>query len=1115
PLIMFLDDLQWVEPESIRILETIESHPIRGFYIVCAYRDNETHLYHPFIRTINKIRKNKLPVFEINLKALEKETQNHWISDLFCKSVLDTRPFSGLLFEKTDGNPFFIKLFLEYLSNTKLLYQPTKYTWQWNLKQINALPATGNVADFMINKIHQLDLESIELLKTASCLGSSYPIKTLEIVHDKNKATFRAALEPIINKGIIIRDRDDLKFVHDIVLESVYSMMPEPERARLHLKAGRQILSTTLENEIDEQIFNITDQMNSGSNIITESKERVELALLNLKAGQKKLDFSSLEAAEKYFQTGIALLPTDAWVSNYKLSLSLFSHRCEILYVIGKYSEAEQTFNQVLDHAELPDHLLRIFEAKSSYLMQSYKAQDVIDTGLTILSKLGYKISPEFNRFLLFKEILGFKKQLLGKKINDLVHLPKITDPRQAAIIRTFIIISRACALNGHPYAQIVLFKSMRFILTHGLTPYAAYIFSFYGTVLSNLLYDLKKGYAFGKLAMEIVEKFKAEKQRILSRHLFTVISINSLGNTKDHLDQLSSIVKKSLESGLFMNIFNLHVMYYFLSFISGSKLKDIEQKMLDSRTDILGSNQIVWIHNLDLLFQVVQALRGKDRKLFLLNDPTDIYDEKSIHQWEKTNTIATISDFYLYHQIISYFLHGGKESLEYAKKAEPYFKSYVSLCSQMTYKFFYSLALLEQYNDSDPVTKHAYLQKIRKNQKFFKMIYSKAPENNPHMYFLIEAEMAGSKNRFEKASRYYDKAILSAKESGYLHVEAVSCELAAKFFLKKKQACFARPLILESTRLYRKWGVLLKARELENHYAWLLKEDLPDMIKDNDNDEFKDMDIYSVLKASQAISKEIKPKKLMERLIQLIIENSGAQKAFLLLYSDNQMKIEAFAQTHPDSVEILQGILVEKADKMLAASIVYYTFLSKESVILNNASLDNRFAYDPYIIENKPVSILCTPIIGKKSVRGVLYLENNLMMGAFTKQRLSILDILITQVVISIENSRLYEKLRYEFKKQVLSTKKIKSHQSQLRKMSSQLAQTEERERKAIADDLHDSVTQTLAMSISILKSIDDPNNKENFLKMGESRNLLEQSLANIRSLTFQLSSPILYDVG
>lgn len=1114
-LILFLDDLQWIEPETIRILETIESYPIRGFHLICAYREKETDSLHPFIQAIGKIKKNNFPILEIQLCPLDQETQNLWISTLLKKNLTITRPFSELLFEKTDGNPFFIKLFLEYLSDQKILYQNRGHIWNWDLKQIDTLPATDHVGHFMAAKINRLDPDVISLLKTASCLGSSFLIQLLEIVYTGNEKSFRKAMTPAIDKGILVQTRDRLTFVHDIVRDSVYSMMSETEQKMTHLHCGRKILGMTGIADMDDRILIVTDQMNAAAAILSKPEDHVELALLNLKAGKKKQDLSSLSAADKYFKTGLGLLPTKAWVSNYRLSLSLFSHRCEILYVLGNFSEAEYAFHQVLSHAEQPDHLLRIFEAKSTFLMQSYRAQEVIDTGLMILSRLDYPLSLKSHRFYLYREILRFKKRMLGKKIGDLIHLPGITDPRQAAIIRILIIMLRACSLNGHPASMTLLFNSMNYILNHGINPYSAYMFSFYGTVLSNLLYDLKNGFEFGKLAVEIVKKFNAVRQEILTHHLFIVISLNRRGRTRQQMDDLSAIVKKSLNSGIFMNVFNLHVLYFFLLFISGTRLAELEQKMLDKQKQILDSNQIIWIHNLDLLFQVIQTLMGRGQKKYLLDTPTDIFNENLVETWEKTNTVATITDYYLYHQIISYFLESPGKSLEYAKKGSAYFRSFVSLPSQMTHRFFYILALLDSAAGIDPEFQKTCQKLIKKNYKFLKMIYHKAPENNPHLFFLIEAELARKKEQDEKAVLYYEKAMTESKNAGYIHIEALSCELAGKFYLKKRNRRFAGFLISESIRLYKKWGVTAKATRLEHEYAGLsLAEPRPEGL-DKNAMVFKDMDIYSVLKASQAISGEIKPQKLMRRLIRLILENSGAQRAFLLLNTENELRIDAFAQMNPDTVGILEGIPLEKAGARLAKSIVYHAFLSNKTIILDNAAKDSRFLYDSYINESHPVSILCTPVIGQKKIQGVLYLENNLISGAFTQQHLRIMEILISQVVISIENSRLYEKLRNEIKKQILSTRKIQAQQTQLRRMSSQLTQTEERERKAIADNLHDSVTQSLAMSIARLRSIKDPSRPENMITIDETKKLLEDSLANIRSLTFQLSSPILYDVG
>lgn len=943
-LILFLDDLQWAEPETLRILKTMELSPIRGFHLICAYRETETDSFHPFIQAIHKIKKTDCPVLEIHLGPLDQDTQTQWMSTLFKKTVGAARPFSELLFQKTGGNPFFIKSFLAYLIDIKLLYQDRSRAWHWDLKQICALPVTDHMGDFMAAMVSTLGPGTMDLLKTASCLGSPFFIHLLEMVYSKSRPSFPNALAPALHKGILIQDQDRLRFAHDLVRDSVYAMMPESEKKQQHLECGKKLLEMAPEEAMDDNLFITADQMNAAGSILSAPEDRVELAQLNLRAGQRKKDLSSLQAADRYFQTGLGLLPIGAWVSHYQLMLSLFSHRCEILYVLGNIPEAEYAFHQILAHAKIPDQIMGAFEAKSTYLMQAYRAQEVIETGLMILFRFDYPLPLTFNRFYLYKEILQFKKQMLGKKVKDLINLPEMTDPRQEAIVRILLIILRACSLNGHPGSMALLLHAMNYVLKHGVNPYSAYLFSFYGAVLSNLAYDLKNGFEFGKLAMAIVDRFNAVKQEILTRHLFIVISLNRLGKTRHHIDELSAVVKKSLNSGMFMNIFNLHVLYFFFLFVSGDRLETLEQKMLAKQKQILDSNQILWIHNLDLLFQVIRALMGKERKKFLLDNPTDIHSETLLETWEKTHTIATITDYYLYRQIISYFIESPAASLGHAQKGSPYFCSFVSLTSRMTHIFFYTLALFDLLDRAPRKSHNACLKMIRKNYRFFKLIYRKAPENNPHLLFLIKAEWARIKNQDKKAFIYYEKAMADAKKAGYIHVEALCCELAGKFYLKKENQRTGQFFISEAVRLYRKWGVPSKAAALEHQYERFSFGETRVEGLDANAMEFRDIDIDSVLKASQAISGEIKPQKLMRLLIQLILKNSGAQRAFLLLDTDHMLQIDAFAQIHPDIVRILEGIPLEKAGNRLAKSIVYSVFLSKKTLILDNATADNRF---------------------------------------------------------------------------------------------------------------------------------------------------------------------------
>jgi|GEM_PF-1832873 len=184
-------------------------------------------------------------------------------------------------------------------------------------------------------------------------------------------------------------------------------------------------------------------------------------------------------------------------------------------------------------------------------------------------------------------------------------------------------------------------------------------------------------------------------------------------------------------------------------------------------------------------------------------------------------------------------------------------------------------------------------------------------------------------------------------------------------------------------------------------------------------------LDLTSILKASQSISREIVLEELLRKLIKTVIENAGAQRGFLILptltnSADNeeiQWRIEAEANTESGEVNIarslpVDGLSPQQQLPLLSTAIVNYVIKYRENVVLNHATDEGEFTRDSYIIATQPKSILCTPLLNQSQLIAILYLENNLTVGSFTNQRLEILKILSSQAAISIENARLYTQL-------------------------------------------------------------------------------------------------------
>jgi len=302
------------------------------------------------------------------------------------------------------------------------------------------------------------------------------------------------------------------------------------------------------------------------------------------------------------------------------------------------------------------------------------------------------------------------------------------------------------------------------------------------------------------------------------------------------------------------------------------------------------------------------------------------------------------------------------------------------------------------------------YLKQVKGHQEMMKKWAGHAPDNHEYKYVLIEAEKSRLFGGFEETLGLYERVIALARRNQFLHVEAIANELAAKYCLSKGMEKFARVHIHAARYEYKQWGAGLKVKKLEGQYSKLLSSRATDSLSTRVNEAGSsiNLDLSTIAKATQAISSEMDLEKLLVQILRIIIENAGAQKGFLILQSNSHLRIEAAYAADSDEVEVLQAIPLEDSLE-LSEAIVRYVFRAQENVILPNAPQDDQFAGDPYIVKNRPKSILCTPIRYKDKVPGVLYLENNLTAGIFTEDRLEIIHTLLAHAAISLENARLY----------------------------------------------------------------------------------------------------------
>ncbi|MGL4503642.1 MAG: ATP-binding protein, partial [Planktothrix sp.] len=213
PVVMFIDDLQWADSASLKLLEQLLSDADNQYLLtIGAYRDNEVSPTHPFILTVERIQKAGTQVDAIQLQPLLIEQVSQLIGETLNVSPAESEALTELVFRKTGGNPFFLTQLLEYLYQEQFLsFNYDSGNWEWNIDSIQQVGITDNVVELMVNKIGKLDAGSQNVLKLAACMGNRFDLETLSVVNTKSLSATANDLLSALQEGLIVPLTDGYK----------------------------------------------------------------------------------------------------------------------------------------------------------------------------------------------------------------------------------------------------------------------------------------------------------------------------------------------------------------------------------------------------------------------------------------------------------------------------------------------------------------------------------------------------------------------------------------------------------------------------------------------------------------------------------------------------------------------------------------------------------------------------------------------------------------------------------------------------------------------------------------------------------------------------------------
>ncbi len=1019
PLALFLDDLQWADSASLELMGLIAmDNETRHFFLIGAYRSNEVNGMHPVMTTINQIREAGITVHNITLPPLDKADINRLVADTLKSSAERSGALAKVLYKKTEGNPFFTKVFLQSLHEEKILSFTHDIGWQWGMDEIGKMDATENVVRLMTQRINSLSDVSREMLKLASCLGNTFNIEYLMIVTGKAGDVVMSEIQAALNAGMILKHtKNTYRFVHDRIQEAAYSLIPDESKQAVHLRIGRLLLDSTAEGELDGRLFVIVGQLNAGDGLMDNDPEKIRLSELNLKAGKKAKASAAFEEALRYFNTAADLLPRNSWDDSFELTLDIYVEKAEAEYLNTNFDSAEYLFDLILARTTDPVKQTRIHELRIDFYTTQNKPLEAVDVGIKALAMLGVRLPKETLPSVFLGEIQMIRESIGKKEIRDLINLPDIADPGKVAAIRILLHTWPSAYVGVPELVPLLVTKMINLSLEHGNAPASSLAYSTYGALLAGVLMEFDSAYEFGLLSRSLMDKFNAIDIKCRIFFNFAVLINHWKNSIRSGLPYLVEGYRDGFRTGdLQFASYSINH-HQVLSIFAGEKLDDIEidfDKLYPLMVKAKQEDAILWFN---MFRQFVLNLQGKSEgKLKLRGHYFD--EDASLEVWIKANNMTTLSGTYIMKTIVCYLYGDYAGAFDYAMKAEKEIKGVTGMVFVPIHNFFYSLTLAALCKDATKPEQRNYLEQINKNQESMFKWAENSPENYRCKHLLVEAAVSCIVGRDKgKPERYCNLAVTIAADNENLFDEALANELAAKYLLEFGNKRLAGQYIAKSINTYKRWGAGRKVEDLMERYGDLIQSP-PEHNPTSETGSASHagvselLDLTTVIKASQAISSEINHDRLIAKMMEIIIENAGAQRGVLLLEKGSRLYIEASVSVDSERVEVLEAVPLDNSPD-ISEGIIRQVFRTGENVLLNNATEQGPFIYDPYIVQNRPRSILCTPIRHKDKVMGVLYLENNLSTDVFTRDRIELLNILLSQAAISLENARLFQERR------------------------------------------------------------------------------------------------------
>ncbi|MEM9008826.1 MAG: AAA family ATPase, partial [Cyanobacteria bacterium P01_F01_bin.86] len=1046
PLVIFLDDLQWADAASLQLIQVLMAEARAGHLLILgAYRDNEVTPTHPLTLTLAGLAESGAITQTITLEPLRLHSLKHLIAEVLHASEQGVQPLAELVMQKTQGNSFFVTQFLQTLHQRQFItFDHQASHWQYDIVKVREAALTDDVFILMVEQLRQLPTACQNILKLAACIGTQFDLDVLAIMAEQSQADTATALWPALQAGLVLPQSEIYKFylgeaaapseqidatlsyqfLHDRVQQAAYSLIAEDQRQGTHLKMGQLLQHHSSQQEQQERLFEIVNHLNIGMSLLIQPQEREDLAALNLAAGQKAKAATAYGAAIAYLTTGIDCLPDNAWDNYYGLTLALHEEITEASYLNTDFEQVERWADVVLQQAQT---LLDTVKVQQTRIMGS-KSQGqflaAIALGLEVLQTLGITVPTQPTQTEI-EQVLGRTQALWAdKNLQDLLALPQMEDVPSLAAMEILTALVSSAYIAAPNLMPLLICQQVELSIQRGNSPVSIYAYADYGLILANMVGDRSNGYKFGELALSLLENRQAKPFKSRVCYVINAFVKHWQIHLSDLLPCFQEVYRSGLETGDIESLCLGATVFGSYGYYSGQMLANLAETMEVYRQTIIQYKQAYALKHHEIYQQTILNLLGCNEVPYQLTG--EIFNqETTLPELQATNQRTNLFFWYANQTILAYLFEQTEQAIQFAAETAQYLDGGLGFFEVTRYTFYDALIQLSQFTKATETESQTILSKVQHQQTQLQDWAALAPMNHQHCWDLVEAERCRVLGQPYVAGDFYDRAIAGAKENKFIQEEALANELAARFYRDWGKEKVAAGYMQDAYYCYVRWGAKAKTDDLERRYPDLLqpilqKSQASQLIEKlaqvtpiegssdtstaptSSSTDNTHLDFAVVLRAAQVLSEQNQIDELLTQLVQLILQNSGADTLAVVL-PDNDDVWHVRAMATPEATHLTTELLADCAN--LPIQLIRYVKNTQEIIVIDD--LDTELPIiDAYLQTHQPSSLLCLPIQHQGALKGLLYLQHHSVAGIFSRDRISILNFLCTQAASSLENA-------------------------------------------------------------------------------------------------------------